>query len=98
MTGRAIGIIESTELLPLIEAGNAMKKAADVALHVIRPLGGGVIVGVVSGDLGAVRVAIETVDTTSTDGLRTGVFSHPGQEVWELLQQTADLELSDDER
>ncbi len=61
----------------------------------IRPLGGGILVGVISGELGAVRVAIETADAGSPDGdarLNTGVYSHPSPEVWELLAQTADVE------
>ncbi len=92
--GKALGIIESRNLLPLIEAANAMKKAADVTVHVVRPLGGGILVGLISGDLGAVRVAIETADAGSPSGetqLRTAAFPHPTPEVWELLGQTADF-------
>lgn len=89
----AVGIIESAELLPLLEAGNAMKKAADVSLRVIRPLGGGILVGIISGELGAVRVAFDTASSAISAGdMRTGIFSRPSQEVWELLEQTADLE------
>ncbi len=90
--GKAIGIIESRELLPLIEAGNAMKKAADISLHVVRPLGGGILVGVISGELGAVRVAFETAGGGDPHGeIRTGVYSNPSPEVWALLEQTAGL-------
>jgi len=94
--GQAIGIIESLELLPLIEAANAMKKAANVTLHVVRPLGGGILVGIISGELGAVRVALETADAFSPEGdakLRTGTFAHASPQVWELLEQTGDLAL-----
>lgn len=94
--GKALGIIESQELLPLIEAANAMKKAANISLHVVRPLGGGILVGIISGDLGAVRVAMETAEAGSPDGdarLRTGAFAHASPQVWELLEQTSDLEL-----
>lgn len=93
--GKALGIIESRNLLPLIEAANAMKKAADVTIHVARPLGGGILIGLISGELGAVRVAIETAEAGSPSGeaqLRTAAFPHPTPEVWELLAQTADFD------
>lgn len=86
---KAIGIIEGRLLLPLIDISNAMRKAADVALHHLQPLGGGITLAVISGDVGAVRVALETADDTAgdyEDAIRTQVFAHPGSEVWALLE------------
>ena len=46
------------------------------------------ILAVISGEVGAVRVALETADAAAAeyeDEIRTQVFAHPGSEVWELL-------------
>jgi microcompartment protein CcmL/EutN len=85
---KAIGIIEGHLLLPLIDISNAMRKAADVALHHLQPMGGGVTLAVISGEVGAVRVALETADAAAgdyEDAIRTQVFAHPGADVWALL-------------
>ena len=85
---RTIGIIEGHSLLPLIDISNAMRKVADVALHHLQPLGGGITLAVISGEVGAVRVALETADAAAADyeeTIRTQVFAHPGSEVWELF-------------
>ena len=85
---RAIGIIEGRLLLPLIDISNAMRKVADVALHHLQPIGGGITLAVISGEVGAVRVALETADAAAVDyeeSIRTQVFAHPGPEVWELF-------------
>ena len=86
---RAIGIIEGHSLLPLIDITNAVRKAADVALHHLQPMGGGITLAVISGDVGAVRVALETANASAADyeeQIRTQVFAHPGSEVWDLLE------------
>lgn len=97
---RAIGIVEGHLLLPLIDLSNAMRKAADVALHHLQPIGGGITLAVISGEVGAVRVALETADAGAgdyEDSIRTQVFAHPGPEVWALLDNlgvSVDLESS----
>lgn len=55
----AIGLIETKGLLPLVEATDAMAKAANVQVVKRIDLGGGLVTTVVSGDVGSVRAAVE---------------------------------------
>ncbi|EMI41919.1 BMC domain-containing protein [Rhodopirellula sp. SWK7] len=55
----AIGLIETKGLLPLVEATDAMAKAANVEIVKRIDLGGGLVTTVVSGDVGSVRAAVE---------------------------------------
>jgi ethanolamine utilization protein EutM len=55
----AIGLIETKGLLPLVEATDAMAKAANVQIVKRVDLGGGLVTTVVSGDVGSVRAAVE---------------------------------------
>jgi len=55
----AIGLIETKGLLPLVEATDAMAKAANVQIVKRIDLGGGLVTTVVSGDVGSVRAAVE---------------------------------------
>ncbi len=55
----AIGLIETKGLLALIEATDAMAKAANVAIVKRVDVGGGLVTTVVSGDVGSGRAAVE---------------------------------------
>lgn len=55
----AIGLIETKGLLSLIEATDAMAKAANVEIAKRVDIGGGLVTTVVSGDVGSVRAAVE---------------------------------------
>jgi len=55
----AIGMIETKGLLALIEATDAMAKAANVEIVKRVDIGGGLVTTVVSGDVGSVRAAVE---------------------------------------
>ena len=55
----AIGLIETKGLLALIEATDAMAKAANVEIVKRVDIGGGLVTTVVSGDVGSVRAAVE---------------------------------------
>ncbi len=55
----AIGLIETKGLLALIEATDAMVKAANVEIVKRVDIGGGLVTTVVSGDVGSVRAAVE---------------------------------------
>jgi ethanolamine utilization protein EutM len=55
----AIGLIETKGLLALIEATDAMAKAANVEIVRRVDIGGGLVTAVVSGDVGSVRAAVE---------------------------------------
>lgn len=55
----AIGLIETKGLLALVEATDAMAKAANVQIVKRIDIGGGLVTTVVSGDVGSVRAAVE---------------------------------------
>ena len=55
----AIGLIETKGLLGLVEATDAMAKAANVNIVKRVSVGGGLVTTVVSGDVGRVRAAVE---------------------------------------
>ncbi len=56
---KAIGLIETKGLLALVEATDAMVKAASVEIVKRVDIGGGLVTTVVSGDVGSVRAAVE---------------------------------------
>ena len=55
----AIGIIETKGLIPLIEATDAMAKAANVEIVKRVDIGGAYVSTIVKGDVGSVRAAVE---------------------------------------
>jgi microcompartment protein CcmL/EutN len=55
----AIGLIETRGLVSLIEASDAMCKAANVSLVRTVEIGGGYVTVIVRGDVGSVRAAVD---------------------------------------
>ena len=55
----AIGLIETKGLVALVEATDAMAKAANVQIAKRIQIGGGLVTTVVRGDVGSVRAAVE---------------------------------------
>jgi len=55
----AIGLIETKGLVGLVEATDAMAKAANVQIIKRVQIGGGLVTTVVRGDVGSVRAAVE---------------------------------------
>lgn len=55
----AIGLVETKGLVGLIEATDAMAKAANVEIVKRVDIGGGLSTTVVTGDVGSVRAAVE---------------------------------------
>lgn len=55
----AIGLIETRGLIALVEATDAMAKAANVQIVKRVGIGGGLVTTIVSGDVGSVRAAVE---------------------------------------
>ena len=56
---QAIGLIETKGLIGLVEATDAMAKAANVQIIKRINIGGGLVTTIVSGDVGSVRAAVE---------------------------------------
>jgi ethanolamine utilization protein EutM len=57
--GEALGLIETKGLVGVIEATDAMLKAANVSLAGRVQVGGGFVTTLVKGDVGSVRAAVE---------------------------------------
>jgi ethanolamine utilization protein EutM len=55
----AIGLVETKGLVGLVEATDAMGKAANVEIVKRVDIGGGFVTTVVQGDVGSVRAAVE---------------------------------------
>ncbi len=55
----AIGLVETKGLVALVEATDAMAKAANVQIVKRMQIGGGLVTTVVRGDVGSVRAAVE---------------------------------------
>ncbi len=55
----AIGLLETKGLVSLVEATDAMAKAANVQIAKRIQIGGGLVTTVVRGDVGSVRAAVE---------------------------------------
>jgi len=55
----ALGMIETKGQVGLVEATDAMLKAADVELTKTIPIGGGFVTVLVRGDVGSVKAAVD---------------------------------------
>jgi microcompartment protein CcmL/EutN len=55
----ALGLIETRGMVGLVEATDAMCKAADVKLQATREIGGGYVTALVRGDVASVRAAVD---------------------------------------
>ena len=55
----ALGMIETKGLVPLVEASDAMLKAANVTLVGWQKIGSGMVTALVVGDVAAVKAAID---------------------------------------
>lgn len=59
MALEALGMIETKGLVPLIEASDAMLKAANVKLIGWQKIGSGLVTALVVGDVAAVKAAVD---------------------------------------
>ncbi len=55
---RALGLIETKGTIGVVEAADAMSKAADVEIVKLQDIGGGYITVIVSGDVGSVQASV----------------------------------------
>ena len=59
MSQDALGLVETKGLIALVEATDAMAKAANVQIVKRVGIGGAFVTTIVSGDVGSVRAAVE---------------------------------------
>ncbi len=62
----AIGMIETRGLVPMVEAADAMAKAANVEIIKRVQIAGAYMTVIVQGDVGSVRAAVEAGATAAT--------------------------------
>jgi len=62
---QAIGLIETRGMVGLVEASDAMVKAASVELVKTVQIGGGYVTAIVRGDVGSVRAAVDAGSTAA---------------------------------
>ncbi len=62
----AIGLLETRGLVALVEATDAMAKAANVQIAKRIQIGGGLVTTIVRGDVGSVRAAVEAGANAAT--------------------------------
>lgn len=80
----AIGLIETRGYVGLVEASDAMLKAANVTLVRKIQIGGGLVTTVVKGDIGSVKAAIDAGrDATQRVGnlVASHVIARPSPEL-----------------
>lgn len=63
---QAIGLVETKGLIGLVEATDAMAKAANVEIVKRVGIGGGLVTTIVRGDVGSVRAAVEAGATAAS--------------------------------
>ena len=73
--GEALGMIETRGLVALIEAADAMVKAAKVTLVGYEKIGSGYVTALVRGDVAAVKAATDAGAAAARRGKRDDVFS-----------------------
>lgn len=84
----ALGMIETKGLVPLIEASDAMLKAANVSLVGWTKIGSGMVTAMVVGDVAAVKAA---VDAGAAAAARVGevvgiqVIPRPHEDITSIL-------------
>jgi microcompartment protein CcmL/EutN len=69
-TGDALGMIETRGFTAMVEAADAMVKAAKVELVGYEKIGGGFVTAVVRGDVAAVRAAVDAGTPRGRTGRR----------------------------
>jgi ethanolamine utilization protein EutM len=88
----ALGMIETRGLVPLVEASDAMLKAANVTLIGWQKIGSGMVTALVVGDVAAVKAA---VDAGSAAAGRVGevigvqVIPRPHEDIGTVLPSLA---------
>jgi len=88
----ALGLIETRGLVAAIEAADAMVKAANVKLVGKEQVGGGYVTVVVTGDVGAVKAAIDAGATAAKkvgELVSAHLIPRPHDEVEKILPGTS---------
>jgi len=84
---KAIGLIETKGLVPMIEAADAMLKAANVHLIGKERIGGGFMTVIVEGEVAAVKASVDAGAAATRVGevISIHVIPRPHEEIEKLL-------------
>ena len=88
MAQEALGMIETRGLTAAVEAADAMVKAAEVTLIGTEKIGSGLVSGMVRGDVGAVKAAVEAGSAAAErlgEVIATHVIPRPHNDVEKIL-------------
>ncbi len=89
MSHQAIGMLETRGTVGLVTAGDAMCKAAKVALIKTVQIGGGYVTTVVQGEVGDVKAAVEagvrTLKAVGAEIVASHVIPQPHEFTLELV-------------
>jgi len=80
----AIGLIETRGYVGLVEASDAMVKAANVQLIKSIPIGGALVTTIVQGDVGSVKAAVEAGKEAATrvgNLVASHIIARPAEEL-----------------
>lgn len=86
------GFIETKGLVAAIEAADAMVKAANVKISSTERVGGGLVVVVVEGDVGAVKAAVDAGTAAAKkvgDLVSVNVIARPQPEIDKLFSDNS---------
>ena len=97
----ALGLVETKGLLAAIEASDVMLKTAEVSLTQKEIVGGGLVTVMVSGDVGAVKTAVDAAASAVTKLeatllVTTHVIPRPDKSL-SLLERKEEIQESSDE-
>jgi ethanolamine utilization protein EutM len=84
----ALGMIETKGLVAMIEAADAMVKAASVVLVAYEKIGGGYVTALVRGDVAAVKAATDAGAAAARkvgELISVHVIPHPHEQLDEVL-------------
>ncbi len=84
----ALGMIETKGLVPLVEASDAMLKAANVTLIGWQKIGSGMVTALIVGDVAAVKAAIDAGVTAAQrvgEVVGTQVIPRPHEDLGTVL-------------
>lgn len=88
MVQKALGMIETRGLVAVTEAADAMLKAANVELIGTEKIGSGLVTVMVTGDVGAVKAAVEAGEAVASrlgEVVATHVIPRPHGDVVKIL-------------
>ena len=88
MSQEALGMVETRGLVAAIEAADSMLKAANVVLVGTEKIGSGLVSGMVRGDVGAVKAAVEAGSNNAArlgELVATHVIPRPHSDVEKVL-------------